>query len=243
MKKKNSSSNHPFKPIMIIALFFAVIIIAIFIGDLLNLADTLNIHMRYDWAAIFCAFMSAVSAITLGIVSIKQNNRLSELNEKSLEVSKINNGYSLIHFREKQPIRSGGKLLKLKLYDTKNIPLDYIVVNRIAIKPLKAKYEESDKPEILLTSQKQKLDLEFTPINPENPVDFYYANVEIDSPQDALKGNSFVRLDLNITVVNTLGIATSYDYFIMALVDNRANNDVDLCNYYEYNYCRGIKAI
>ena len=118
-KKTNDSKGFQeslVRPLTIILIFFSVIILAIFVGDIFDLESTIKIHLRYDWAMILCTFISAIAVITLSVISIVQNKRLSELNEKSLETAKINNGYSLIHFRDRQFIKQSGKQLKLKLY-------------------------------------------------------------------------------------------------------------------------------
>lgn len=221
-------------------IMLAIIVSIIFIGDMFNLSDNLNIHLRFDWAMIVCTFMSAVATISLGVVSKKQNDRLSELNEKSLKTAKINNGYSLIHFREKQFIEGCGNLLKVKLYDTKSIPLKHIKINQVRLQPLLYVYVEEDSPKIILTDEKQKIDLKFTPVNPDNKEEFYFADIEVKFPFDKYNKGKYLRLEFDMEITNVLGVTTKYDYYVLNEVFSKDENRIVLKNYYEYNYCREI---
>lgn len=240
--KKNDLQTSIYRPLIWILRIFAAIIIAILIGDMFNLADALNIHLRFDWAMIICTFVSAIAAITLGIVSIEQNKRLSKLNEKSLETAKINNGYSLIHFRNRQFVEQSGKQLKLKLYDTKNIPLKSIKIKQIRLQHLKYIYKEDEKPKIILTNKQQVIDLKFTPINPDNKEDFYFADVEVDFPFTDYKDGMYLRLEFDIEITNVLGVTTTYEYYVLNRVHEKEKDRIILENYYEFNYCKDIKA-
>lgn len=230
------------RPLAIILIFFSTIILAIFIGDIFDLENTIKIHLRYDWAMILCTFMSAIAAITLGVISIVQNKRLSELNEKSLETAKINNGYSLIHFRDRQFIEQSGKQLKLKLYDTKNIPLKSIKIKRIQLQHLEYVYKEDEKPKIVLTNKQQTIDLKFTPINPDNKEDFYFADIEVDFPFADYTDGMYLRLEFDMEVTNVLGVTTTYEYYVLNKVFKKEEDRIILENYYEFNYCKDIKA-
>ena len=244
-KKCNDSKsfkNSLVRPLLVILIFFSVIILAIFIGDIFDLEKAIKIHLRFDWAMILCTFMSAIAAIALGVVSIVQNKRLSELNEKSLKTAKINNGYSLIHFRDRQFIEQSGKQLKLKLYDTKSIPLKSIMIKQVRLQPLKYIYKEDDKPKLILTNQRQKIDLKFTPVNPDNKEDFYFADVEINFPFEEYKDGMYLRLELDIEVTNVLGIVTTYEYYILNRILGKEENRIVLDNYYEFNFCKSIKV-
>lgn len=55
--------------------WLAVIVAAVFICDVFNLGDCLNIHLRFDWPSIICSFASAVATIALGVVALKQNKK------------------------------------------------------------------------------------------------------------------------------------------------------------------------
>ena len=243
-KRKNgkNSQNNPLRPLAVILISFFVIILAIFIGDFFDLERVIKVHLRFDWAMILCTFMSAIATIALCAVSIVQNKRLSELNEKSLETAKINNGYSLIHFRDRQFIEQSGKQLKLKLYDTKNIPLKSITIKQIRLQPLKYIYKEDDKPKLILTDQQQTIDLKFTPVNSDNKEDFYFADAEINFPFEEYKDGMYFRLELDTEVMNVLGIVTVYEYHVLNRVLEKEKNRIVLDNYYEFNFCKSIKV-
>lgn len=247
INEKKSSSNKGFQKgliilLVVVSIIFAISVVVIFIGDIFDLESAIKIHLRFDWAMIICTFMSAIAAATLGIVSIIQNKRLSELNEKSLETAKINNGYSLIHFRDRQFIEQSGKQLKLKLYDTKNIPLKSIKIKQIRLQHLKYVYVEDKKPKIILTDKQQIIDLKFTPVNPDNKEDFYFADIEVDFPFADYADGMYLRLEFDMEITNVLDIATTYEYYILNKVSEKEENRIILENYYEYNYCKDIKV-
>lgn len=221
---------------------FGFTIAAFLIGDVFNLSEWTHLHLRFDWPMIICTFVSAVATFLLGVISIKQNNKLAALNEKSIETAKINNGYSLIHFRNRQFIEQSGKRLKLKLYDIKNIPLKSMTIKQIRLQPLKYIYAEDEKPKIILTNHQQTMDLKFTPINPDNKEDFYFADVEINFPFKEYEDEMYLRLELDIEVMNVLGIVTTYEYYILNRVLKREEDRIILGNYYEFNYCKSIKT-
>jgi len=170
-----------------------------------------------------------------------QNKKLSDINEKSLETAKINENYSLIRFRKTQSIKDGGRQLKMKLYDTKNIPLNHISVKEIRITPLESAYKEAGVPSIKITKAPQTTVLNFTPINPSNSEDFYYADVKVAFPFEKYEVDNFIRLELEIEVNNVLGVTTHYTYYLLCKVSEKTNDKIELNNYYEFNYFRGVR--
>lgn len=227
-----------------IIILFIVLIIALIILDANDIPSNNGVgYIHFDWIMIVCTCVSALATFILAMISKKQNEKLSDLNEKSLETAKKNNGYSLIHFRETQYIKNSGKLLKLKLYDTKNIPLKYIQIKQIRIESLKEKYRLADSPKIVIMRKQQKTNLEFTPINPENPIEFYYANIEVNFPFEKYNENDFLRIGLDIEIVNALGVSTTYEYYILSQVVEKTVDEIKLYNYYEFNYCKNIRAL
>ena len=52
---------------------FATIIAVAFICDVFNLGDFLNIHLRFDWPSVICAFASAIATISLGVIALRQD--------------------------------------------------------------------------------------------------------------------------------------------------------------------------
>lgn len=229
---------------------FTLIVLLFFIGDLFNLSDALNLHFRFDWAATLCAMFSAIASVSLGIVAMIQNNKaekmnkqLARLNEDSLRVSAISNNYSLIHFRHEQIIKDNGKTLKIKLYDTRNIPLRKAIIRSVKLQPLESIFkEETAKKKITLSDTTQTVDFEFTPKNDFIDEEFYYADLSVNFPFQKYNKGMNCRLEFDMDIINTLGIATSYKYFLLTGVSSKDNDSgrIVLCNSYEYNNCLNI---
>ena len=120
------------KSALILSFFFLLLTMIFFIGDWFDLAEKFELHLRFDWAANFCMFLSAFSSIILGSVAIIQNNKAERMNEKlakinqdQFEASIINNNYPLIKFCDLQRIINNNETKKFvfKFFDTRSVPL------------------------------------------------------------------------------------------------------------------------
>ena len=236
--------------VMVLPIILGLTILIIFLGDYLNVSERLNLHLRYDWASILCTFFAALASFALIAITIiqiidskKSDQQLLELNLEGLKTSKISNGYSLINFRVNQLIYNNGKTLKIKIFDTKSIPLNKISIKSISIKELASNYMESNKPAYSILDRKQKLKLEYTPAKDKKSLDYYYANIAISLDIEKIT-EDHIRLDFDFDIINTLGVKTSYEYHVMvAKKDSTEQKDLVLKKYHEYCYINKIEAI
>lgn len=183
---------------------------------MLNLADTFNIHLRFDWAIIICTFVSAIAAICLGIVSIEQNKRLAEINDAQLESSIVAQNYPLIKFCKEQIIKIDTSIFELKFYDTRNIPLKEIYIKNMALIPYSEMYKvnETSKP-IWIQKEKKRIQVEFTPYHEKNDESegFYFADVKSDL--EIFQKHKYYKIEFELDVISTSGVVTTYKYKLL----------------------------
>lgn len=214
--KKNNPKTSIYRSLIWILRIFAVIIIAILIGDMFNLADTLSIHLRFDWAMIICTFVSAIATITLGVVSIEQNKRLAEINDEQLESSIVAQNYPLIEFCKEQIIKIDTSTFELKFYDTRNTPLKEIYIKNMALIPYSEMYKVDGTSEpIWIQKEKKKIQVEFTPYHEKNSESegFYFADIHSDL--EIFQAHKYYRIELDLDVVSTSGVVTTYKYKLL----------------------------
>lgn len=215
------------RDIAIFAVFFLLLILAFFLGDYFNLADTLNIHLRFDWTAIFCMFLSAFASIVLGTVAIIQNKRAEEMNKRlvkinqdQLETSIVKDGYPLIRFCDLQRIEENGDILVLRFFDTRNNPLKEACTWNINAVPLKGKFEnEKTRREIKIRDEKVKELLQFTFNNDDSQTGFYMIKV---STAKLFDGYRYCRIELEMELISTTGVVTRCKSY--ALLDSESNH-------------------
>lgn len=214
--KKNNPNTSIYRSLIWILRVFAVIIIAILIGDMFNLADTLNIHLRFDWAMIICTFVSAIAAITLGVISIEQNKRLAEINDAQLESSIVAQNYPLIKFCKEQIIKIDNNIFELKFYDTRNTPLKEVYIKNMALIPYSEMYKVDGASEpIWIQKEKKKVQVEFTPYHEKNSESegFYFADIHSDL--EIFQARKYYRIEFDLDVVSTSGVVTTYKYKLL----------------------------
>ena len=78
---------------LLLALIFFIILI---IFDLINITKYIPLSPKYDWLGFLGTFISGMATLILGMVSIKQNDALSEANKKMLNNDMISNCFSKI---------------------------------------------------------------------------------------------------------------------------------------------------
>ncbi len=69
------------KSIVIIAVLIPILIIFL---DLFNITSIIPLTNKYDWLGFLGAYISGICTLFLGIISIKQNDTLSNVNKKML---------------------------------------------------------------------------------------------------------------------------------------------------------------
>ncbi|MBQ3475614.1 MAG: hypothetical protein IJH20_05535 [Bacilli bacterium] len=84
-------------------------LLCLIVLDFINITKYFPFTKSYDWLSFFGAYISGLCTLILGIVSIKQNNTLSNLNKKMLNNDVVSSSFSKIdveneHFYEKVPL-------------------------------------------------------------------------------------------------------------------------------------------
>lgn len=227
-KKKNRRNSSAILVNCTIGLiiFFLLLIGLFFVGDWLNLAEKLNMHFRFDWAATACAFLSAVASIFLASVSVIQNKkaeetneRLAKINQDQLEVAIVKDSYPLIKFCDLQRIEKNGSILVLRFFDTRNNPLREACTRNVVAVPLKGKFENEEvQREIKICDEKVREPLQFTFKNDDSQTGFYMMKVPTEELFD---GYRYCRVELEMDLIGTAGVVTKCKGY--ALLDSKSN--------------------
>ena len=77
--------------IIMLLLFIFIVIL-----DLVNITDFISLSSKYDWLGFVGTYISGMATLILGIISIKQNETLSDVNKKMLHNDMISNCFSMI---------------------------------------------------------------------------------------------------------------------------------------------------
>ena len=227
MKKNNDRGNLTATMVKCpvgLTIFFLLLVGLFFIGDWLDLARNLNIHFRFDWAAIACAFLSAVASIFLASVSVIQNKkaeeaneRLAKINQDQFEASIINNNYPLIKFCDLQRIINNNETKKFvfKFFDTRSVPLKEVYTRNVGFVPLAGIWKEEDQSRrVIMREKKQKDKLQFTYSREGvNDDGFYMITVPIKEPM--FDGYRFCRVELEMDLISTTGVVTKCKGYAM----------------------------
>lgn len=81
---------------IIIFLVIVIIPIIVLLIDLADISSLIPFTFEFDWLAFFGGYLSFSATLLLAMVSIKQNDRLNEVNDKIIESNAIINCYSKI---------------------------------------------------------------------------------------------------------------------------------------------------
>ncbi len=105
-----------------IKIFTIILVIPAFILilDLMNISKIIPFTFNFDWLAFVGGYLSFVATLILANVSIKQNNRLNDINKKIVENNTITTCYSKIdmddnhyfQFKKKYLTKDYGNILK-----------------------------------------------------------------------------------------------------------------------------------
>lgn len=239
VKDKDCFKKWIVKTCILLIVLFVLLTALFFLGDLFNLASVLNLEIRYDWAATFCAMMSAISSILLATVSVIQNNnadetnkRLAKINQDQLEASIIKDNYPLIKFCDLQRIEESGSLLVFRFFDTRNNPLKEIVTWRVVAIPLKDKYKnEKVRREITIREKKVREPLQFTFNHDDSQTGFYMIKMPIEKLFD---GYRYCRVELEMELISTTGVVTRCKGYV--LLDAESNHKGMPGREYPYAY-------
>ena len=143
------------KIIFIIMIGIPILLLLLDLGEIRKIIPVTD---NYDWLSFIGSCLSAFGALMLGLLAMRQNESLKELNKKMQDDNKIVNCYSIIDlmkvnyidYRELLATDYYGSVLKKKdeinieknyqrfifhIFDKKGIPLKYIKFNKIVIEP------------------------------------------------------------------------------------------------------------
>lgn len=203
-----------------LAIAFFLLVGLFFIGDWLDLAEKYNLHFRFDWAATACAFLSAFASILLASVSVIQNKKAGEVNERlarinqaQLEASIINSNYPMIKFSELQRIDDDGNTFVVRFFDVRNVPLKEAYTRNIEWTPFEKKYKQLDGTEKSILRKKEIKDvLKFTyPHNGSND-GIYVIKIPVNNLFD---GYRYARIELEMDLVSTTGVVTRSRAYVL----------------------------
>ena len=231
--------NGVIRSVAVLAMFFLLLMVTFFFGDYFNLADVLNVNLRFDWAANFCMFLSAFASIILGSVAIIQNKRaeeankrLAKINQDQLEVSITKDNYPLIRFCELQRIEENGSILVLRFFDTRNNPLREVCTRNVVAVPLKGKFvNEEVRREIKIRDESLREPLQFTFNNDDSQAGFYMIRVPT---AELFDGYRYCRIELEMELIGTTGVVTKCKGY--ALLDSKSNHNGMLGREYPHVY-------
>ncbi len=219
--------------------------------DLINVRDIIPVTDNYDWLGFVGSCLSAFGALTLGLISIKQNESLSDLNKKMLNNDMISNCYSKIsackkHYFDEikkdykddygyEVINDNIKKSKQSYYrfifqikDQNELPLTKGNVSKVTIQynPKDNWYEKEQS----YSGKKQKeVKLEVTPFEEET----YYLPISIIDEFNNLEEIFYsdkLRITLDMAITNSLGVKNEFQY---TLVLSRTNTKAG--TWYEYH--------
>lgn len=233
MKKRNNKfwEKDITKWALVLAFFFLFLTMVFFIGDWLDLAEGLGLHLRFDWAANLCMFLSAFASIVLGSVAIIQNKRaegmnkqLAKINQDQFEVSIINNNYPMMKFCDLQRIekdKNGGREFVFRFFDTRNIPLKEAYTRNIVFVPLADKYKNEETPRRIIMRRTEKKDtLQFTYLH--ESIDNGLYMIRVPMKEMMFDGYRYCRVELEVDLISTTGVVTRCKAY--ALLDAKSNH-------------------
>ena len=231
--------------IIMLLLFIFIVIL-----DLVNITGFISLSSKYDWLGFVGTYISGMATLILGIISIKQNETLSDVNKEMLHNDMISNCFSKIDVEKTNyidnvniPYKSDYGLemhninsditnkyyrrLILQISDSNDLPL-----TSGYIKKLKIDYDgSSGKNEVIYKPIKNKyIKLEVTP----NTQDLtYYLPVcllDNKSKLNELEKSTFLKITLVMSIKNSFNVISTGEY---TLELNKVHKLADL-NWTEY---------
>lgn len=131
------------------------------IMDILNVTHIIHLTSNYDWLAFIGAYISGLCTIILGIVSIKQNKTLSDVNERMLTNNMITTRFSQIDLerehrydssiREYDSSAYGIKMVVENCTDESKLKYNRIILQLVDKNDLPLRYGKIDSIEVYTT--------------------------------------------------------------------------------------------
>ena len=108
----------------LIIILVLIIPLVFMILDLFNITKIIPLTSKYDWLAFIGTYISGLCTIILGIVSIKQNKTLSDVNERMLTNNMITTRFSQIDLEREHRYDSS-----IREYDSSAYGIKMVVEN------------------------------------------------------------------------------------------------------------------
>lgn len=196
-----------------------------------------------EWASVICAFMSVVIAIVLGTVSMIQNKkageaneRLTKINQDQFEASIMNNNYPMIKFCDLQRIEDdgdGSKKFVFRFFDTRNVPLKEAYTRGVGFVPLTGMYkEETESRRVVMRKEKKKDALQFTYLHEGVAGGFYMITVPMKELM--FDGYRYCRVEIEMDLMSTTGVVTRCKGYV--LLDSGSSHKGMVGREYPYVY-------
>lgn len=243
---KSFKLNKSYIGILLIALTFPVIIIIL---DLVNITHIFPLTSKYDWLGFIGAYISGICTLWLGLISIKQNDTLENVNKKMLNNDMISNCFSQIdvesinyldiNFKKEMSYFGIDMINKdskpnsrlyyfrviLQIKDENRLPLVSAQINKLEIQ---YKFDDGmtvyDKTSIYEVKATNETKLEVTP---NNEVITYYLPINIlDNAMDLkqIAQNNKLKITAQIDVKNSFNVISRGEYTILLNQKNRLPN-------------------
>ena len=222
--------------------------------DFLNITGFLPFTEKYDWLAFLGAYITGLCTLVLGIVTIKQNKALSDLNKKMLNNNMVATRFSqidlekenyydpnvLTNYKESYGIKmiEENKTKKdelsyiriiLQLKDKYSLPLMYGKINKLDI------FYNYDKPYVnedrkTYISKGEETELEVTPN--EDKITYYLPICIIDEAKELERINESkkIRIVAKISIKNSFNVVSTAEYTIHLIKESQASE-----NWIRYN--------
>ena len=224
------------KTTLIISLIFFIMLITF---DLINITRLIPLSSNDDWLGFIGTFISGIATLVLGIISIKQNDALSEANKKMLSNDMISNCFSKIdiekinymdHTKTLYSTDYGIELLNtectmenkyyhkliLQINDSNDLPLSFGY-----IKELKIEHDYTDdlttyrKESVYKSLNEKFIKLEVTPVS--NRITYYVPICLLDDAKNLkeIEKNNSLRITFTMSIKNSFNVISSGEYTIV----------------------------
>lgn len=233
---KNNKTNIIKKIILII---YSITPILLLIFDLLNIKRVINISSNYDWLSFIGTYLSGLAVLIISLITVKQNDRLAEINQKTIESSIITQKHHKVLFDEQQEIIN--EIFRIKLLETNDIPLRSIKINSIIFQ----KKDENDTyigEKNILVENDVEYELEYTDnVAGSFESSFYLANIVVNFPFDDIKINDYCKFIIKMSVKNIFNVTIDYNYSVMLKCFKKDKNYLRLSRFHTFENILSIK--
>ena len=233
------------KSVVIIVALIPILIIDL---DLLNITNIIPLTSKYDWLGFLGAYISGICTLVLGIISIKQNDTLSNVNKKMLDNDMIANCFSKIDIERVNYFDATEKEYNKEVYGLKMVNIDKDNKKNHYHKIILQIKDNNNLP--LVSAKIEKLEIEFDyndelftfrkkntyysndsvilEVTPHNDKITYYLPICILDDVKYLKSiynNKEIRVIAQISIKNSFNVVSNGEYTLVLSKGNKASED------------------